>query len=359
MARVTTLRDVARESGFDPSTVSRVLSGNPAQAVRPETRKKIVDTARRLGYRPNGVARSLRLRRTQVISLVAPGIDNIGFAGVIHGVQRAAAERGCLVLLADADALHGDKELYARLVLESRIDGVLAAFGTVRDPLVRQLAERVPVVAVNRAVAGIEATVVADDYAGSRMAVDHLVSMGHTAIAHLRGPLEIDTARRRLRGYRDAMAAHGLRVAKTWVADGAYTEAGGRQAAAEMLAAGGKRPTAVFAASLVTALGALGAFRQAGVDVPGDLAVVAMDEHPVATHTDPPLTTVAMPLEEMGAAAAGLLLDMVEGAKPRRVLIDTQPRLVVRESTAGRDAPANGQHQSVPGPCGRRKIGPH
>lgn len=253
-------------------------------------------------------------------------------------MQQAAAERGYLVLLADAEALHRDQEMYARLALEGRVDGMLAAFGTTNDPLVRAIVgQGVPVVAVNRQVRGVRAAVVADDYAGARLAVEHLVQAGQRRIAHIAGPSDIDTARRRRRGFLDALAHHGLPQPRGCVVDGDYTETGSRAAAAQLVASQRRTghiepPTAVFAASLVSALGAVAGFRDAGLTAPTDMSVITMDEHPVATHLNPPLTTVAMPLVEMGAAAARLLVDMVDGTPARQVSISTPPRLVIRES---------------------------
>jgi LacI family transcriptional regulator len=329
---MATLRDVADLAGVDQSTASRVLRDDPGQAVRPDTRERIQAAARKLGYRPNAVARSLRTRRPNMLGLVMPDIDNIGFMEVVHGVEMYAAGRGYMVLLADAKALDRSEELYGRLVLEGRVDGLLAAFGKVEDPLIAHLvAQGMPLVLVNRQSQGIDAAVIVDDYAGSRLAVDHLVSLGHRVVGHLAGPDDVDTAQRRLEGFVDGLAAHGLEPGPIIAAG--YSEAGGRHAALQLLEAQ-PRPTAVFAANLMSALGAVAAIKSAGVRIPGDMSVIAMDEHPIAAHTDPPMTTVAMPLAEMGTEAARMLIDALEGTAPaRRLVIETPPRLIRREST--------------------------
>lgn len=330
---MATLRDVADLAGVDRSTASRVLRDDPVQAARPETRERILDAARTLGYRPNGVARSLRTRRTNMIGLVMPDIDNIGFMEVVHGVEEVATERGYLVLLADAKALDRNTELYGQLVLEGRVDGLLAAFAKVKDPLIRHLAGRdIPLVLVNRRAEGVESAVVVDDYRGSRLAVDHLVELGHRSIGHLAGPVDVDTAQRRRQGFVDALTAHGLDADPDWITTGGYSEAGGRDAAATLLGSP-RMPTAIFAANLMSALGAVQVFRAAGISLPADLSIVAMDEHPVAAHTNPPMTTVAMPLAEMGAEAARMLIDALEGQPMGYRVIATPPRLVVRGST--------------------------
>ena len=154
---MATLKDVARLAEVDPSTVSRVLRGDPTQAVRPETRDRILAASQHLRYRPNALARGLRTRRTDTLGLIIPSLENVGFSEVTHGIQAAAAAAGRLVLVVEAEALEragleGDvEELYARLITDGRVDGLIVAFATLDDHLVTQLAERgIPLVLVNQ-----------------------------------------------------------------------------------------------------------------------------------------------------------------------------------------------------------------
>jgi LacI family transcriptional regulator len=333
------LRDVARLADVDPSTASRVLRGDPAQQVRPETRQRILDAARALDYRPNALARSLRTRRTGTLGLVIPSLDNVGFADVTHGIQQAAAEAGRLVLVVEAEAIPASGapggELYERLVGEGWVDGLIVAFATLDDRLVARLAERgAPLVLVNRRTSGVHGSVVVDDERGSRLAVEHLSGLGHRHIGYIGLDAETDTARRRLAGYRAGMASIGEQPRPGWEAPAPPTVVGGTMAVGRILAAGDQRPTAIFVASLMSALGVRAGLADAGLDIPGDVSLVAFNDHPIADHLAPPLTTVRMPNLRMGREAVQMLLRALEGATVHDLVIDDEPELVVRASTA-------------------------
>jgi LacI family transcriptional regulator len=341
------LKDVARLAEVDPSTVSRVLRGDPSQAVRPETRERIFGAARTLAYRPNALARGLRTRRTDTIGLVIPNIDNFGFAEVTHGVQAAAARAGKLVLLIEADILGPEaspdatermEELYLRLVGDGRLDGMIVAFASLDDHLVAQLAERqIPLLLVNRRTIGVSGSVVVDDERGSRMALDHLVGLGHRKIGFLGLAADTDTARRRARGYRAGMAAAGLAVDDRYVATGPPTLAGGRAALETVLGRCERpthRPTALFAASLLGAIGAHAALKEAGIVLPDEVSLIAFNDHELAAHLDPPLTTVRMPNARMGQEAVAMLLGALEGRPVEDRMIEEPPVVIARGSTA-------------------------
>jgi DNA-binding LacI/PurR family transcriptional regulator len=339
---VANLKDVARLAGVDPSTVSRVLRNEWADVVRPETRDRIVNAAAELGYRPNAAAKGLRTKRTNTLGLVVPDLDNLGFADVSHGVQAAAVEAGYLVLLADGRVVEQEQELLERLVFEGRIDGLLLAYAQREDRFVAQLSQHeVPVVLVNRRSEGAPGFVIVNDHLAAELAVRHLHDLGHRSIAFIGGPLAFDTGRRRDAGYHEALANLQLPLREEWIADGEYTELGGYAAALRILdARPSDGPTAIFAANLMSGLGALRAIRKRGLRVPEDISLVAMDEHVIAEHTNPPMTTIATPLYQMGVAAVTMLIDAIEGRQPvRNLMIDEAPRLVRRASSA---APPNG-----------------
>lgn len=331
------LKDVARRAGVDPSTASRVLRNDPNQQVRPETRERILEAARELRYRPNALARGLRTRRTDTIGLVIPSLDNLGFADVTHGIQAAAAAARRMVMVIEASAVpDAMQDVSERLVADGRVDGLIAAFASVDDGLIGQLAERgMPLVLVNRRTSAVHGSVVVDDERGSRMAVEHLVGLGHRRIGFLGIDADTDTARRRLTGYGRAMTAAGIPIEPGWLAAAPATEDGGRRAVRAVLAsAGAHQPTAYFVASLMSAIGALAELRATGRRVPQDVSIVAFNDHPFAAHTAPALTTVRMPNERMGEEAVRMLLDAIAGVPPRDLMIEDAPELVVRESTA-------------------------
>ena len=338
---MATLKDVARLAEVDPSTVSRVLRGDPSQAVRPDTRDRIMAAAGSLRYRPNALARGLRTRRTDTIGLIIPSLENVGFSEVTHGIQAAAAAAGKLVVVIESEALDRFEEAsmaeaYSRLITEGRVDGLIVAFATVDDHLVSQLADRgMPLVLVNRRTAGIHGSVVVDDERGSDLAVAHLAELGHTRLGYIGIAAETDTARRRERGFREAMARAGLPVRDAWIAVGSPTIAGGRQAAGALLSqAGSERPTGIFVASLLGAIGVLAELRDQGVPVPAGMSVIAFNDHALAEHLDPPLTTVRMPNFRMGEEAVRLLLEAIDGEAGRDEMIDDAPMVIARRSTA-------------------------
>ncbi len=339
---MATLKDVARLAEVDPSTVSRVLRADPAQAVRPETRDRILAASQHLHYRPNALARGLRTHRTDTLGLIIPSLENVGFSEVTHGIQAAAAVAGRLVVVVEAEALEraglesGVEELYSRLITDGRVDGLIVAFATLDDHLVTQLAERgIPLVLVNRRTVGVHGSVVVDDERGSALAIEHLVVLGHRRIGYVGLAAETDTARRREHGFAAAMAAAGLEVDPRRVVNAAPTLAGGRGAMEAMLSTtGDARPTGLFVASLLGAIGVLAGLRAADIDVPGEMSVIAFNDHELAAHLDPPLTTVRMPNFRMGAEAVRLLLDAIDGHEQRDLMIDEAPEVIVRASTA-------------------------
>lgn len=339
---MATLKDVARLAEVDPSTVSRVLRGDPGQAVRPETRTRILEAAASLRYRPNALARGLRTRRTDTIGLIIPSLENVGFAEVTHGIQAAAAERGKLVLVVEAEALERDGQTdrveasYARLITDGRLDGLIVAFATLDDQLVTELAELgIPLVLVNRRTAGLHGSVVVDDERGSRMAVEHLLGLGHRRIGFVGLSAATDTARRREQGWRAAMAAAGIPIPERWLSTGPPTISGGQAGIERILRAPGpEHPTAVFVASLLGAIGVLSGIRGLGRRVPDDISVIAFNDHELAAHFEPPLTTVRMPNFRMGEEAVNLLLEAIDGQPSRDVMIEDEPQIIQRGSTA-------------------------
>jgi LacI family transcriptional regulator len=339
---VATLKDVARLAEVDPSTVSRVLRGDPSQAVRPETRDRILAASETLSYRPNALARGLRTRRTDTLGLVIPSLENIGFSEVTHGIQAAAAAAGRLVVVVEAEALEhaGERtavgDPYSRLISDGRVDGLIVAFASLDDHLVTELANRgIPLVLVNRRTVGVHGSVVVDDERGSALAVEHLIELGHRRIGYVGLAAETDTARRREHGFRTAMTDAGLTVDPRWLASGAPTLSGGQGAIEGLLATvHSDRPSGLFVASLLGAIGVLTGLRMTGIEVPREMSVIAFNDHELAAHLHPSLTTVRMPNFQMGDEAVRLLLEAIDGREQRDLMIETPPEVIVRSSTA-------------------------
>jgi LacI family transcriptional regulator len=193
----------------------------------------------------------------------------------------------------------------------------------------------VPIVLVNRRSNGVTGSVVMNDARGAEVAVDHFVERGHRRIGHIAGPSTLDTGRRRLAGFRAAMRKHGLLVRRTWLAETDYTEAGGADAARRLLdQAHEDVPTALYVASFLSGIGAAQVFKAAGLRIPADLSIIVSDELALAAHTDPPLTTVAMPVTRMGEVATRMLLGALAHQPVDDIMLTDEPQLVLRASTA-------------------------
>lgn len=334
MKRAVRLVDVANEAGVGTSVVSRVLNGDPSLSIRDETRERILQAAAELNYRPNGFARGLKLARTMTIGVVV----NLGYsenAELIAAVERGAAERGYLTLLADASEFVGRGESFRRLLLERRVDGLLVATGLAGDDFVQELWQHeLPVVAVNRRLRGAGPSTSVDDERGMRIAVEHLLKLGHTRIGYIGGPQTTDIGRRRLAGYRAAMRAARLRVPSRYVIESSEHEAGGFSAMQELI---GRDVvlTAVAVWSATTAVGALAAARAADLSIPDDLSLVAFHDAPIVEYLDPPLATVRMPMAQMAKVAVDLVLKLAAGQPASETIVSRPaPVLIPRSSTA-------------------------
>ncbi|MDP9320833.1 MAG: LacI family transcriptional regulator [Chloroflexota bacterium] len=325
----STIVDVAKAAQVHPSTVSRALSPQPGNVLRPETRARVVAAADRLGYRPSALARSLRLRRTLTLGMLVPDIANTFLAGIIKGAEEAAHERGYTLVLCNTADLPEREATYIRVLREREVDGILVASTRLAAATVDALrADRFPFVLVNRGAGGADDLAVTVDNVGlAASVIDHLAALGHRRIGHVAGPRTTTTGADRADGAQAAGLRHGLRIS---VVDAeAWSELGGYRAARQLLRDG--VPTAVFGANDLIALGVLRAAREESLAVPEDLALVGFNDIAEASLLD--LTTVHVPQEEMGARAARLLIARLEGepiAEPRVVLA---AELVVRGSS--------------------------
>ena len=326
------LEDVARAAGVSKSTVSRVLSGDPTLSVRGETRERVRALAQQLGYRPHPVARALAGPATGALALLVPELSNPAYVEIIRGAYRRARERGYVLLCAEDFEDQEADEAFTELVDGGRIDGLLVASARPEHRLIAALERHwVPHVFVNRSVPGAPANVTLDVARASRLAFTHLTGLGHAAIGHLAGPADVQSAQLREAALLAAAAEAGR--PEPPVARGPFTPAGGETAGAELLRA---HPglTAVYTSSLAQAIGLLHAARAAGRSVPDDLSVIAYDEVPIARYLDPPVTTIAMPLHELGAEAVEILADLLAGRPARSAVLGSDPVLNERASTA-------------------------
>lgn len=331
------IADVARAAAVTPAVVSRVLNGDATLRVRAATRERVLAAARELDYAPSHAARALRRNRTNAFGLAVHDMANPLYSEIIAGAQKAATDRGCVLLLADIEALAGGDESFRGILNGGAIDGLLLQrAGTAADRKVARAASaRVPTVLLNDRSTRL-ASVALDDAAGADLATRHLIELGHTRIGHLSvGGTSRSTAR--TRGWRRALSGAGLAADPRWVVDGGHTIALGYDGMRSLLAglSAAERPSGLVVGNVLAAVGALTATRHAGLTVPGDVSLVAIHDVAFAEHLVPALTTVAMPLREIGAAAVGLLGDLLDGGAVQQVVIgEPAPRLVRRGSAA-------------------------
>jgi DNA-binding LacI/PurR family transcriptional regulator len=328
-----TLEEVAAHAGVGRGTVSRVI--NNAAGVKDSTRRAVQQAIAELGYVPNLAARSLAGRRADAVALVMTEPDWRKFAEpffseIVQSLGDALADTGLQLLLTLVRS-DDERRRFLEYARGGRVDGVLMMSVHAGDPLPDMLAEaRLPTVLLGRRSGDEYVSYVdADNVGGARSAVSRLLDQGRTAIATITGPLDMYVAQCRLRGYREALELAGRTGER--VAEGDFTEESGRRAMAELLQ---RHPEidGVLAASDTTAAGALEALRAAGRRVPDDVAVIGFDDFPLARRTEPRLTTVRQPLEEIGRAMVRLLLEEMEepAVAWRHVILRTE--LVVRES---------------------------
>ena len=332
---MATLKEVARLAGVHPSTISRALRNDPNLRITEETRRRILEAIEAVNYHPNRVARSLRAQRTNVLALMVPDITNPFFAVMLRGVEDAAGAEGFSVIVCNTDERDEKVRAYLQILMGRLIDGMLIATAKRHDPTVMQLCrEGYAIVLVNRLCEQAEVpSVGVDESLGTRLAVEHLIALGHRRIAHIAGPDTVSTAHVRRSTFEQVLEEHGLEVRSEWVVAGGFNRRSGYLAMQRLLALP-QRPTAILAANDLVALGAMTAAREAGLRIPQELSVVGYNDIPIAAELIPPLTTVRVPMNQMGARAAELLIARITGralAEQRVVLL---PELVVRGTTA-------------------------
>ena len=343
----TTIRDVARESGYSASTVSIVLNSAPLSRYIPEeTKGRIQAAARRLGYRPNPLARSLRSQRSNIVGVMVFDITDPFCTPILRGLENALYQANYLSLLADAHNEAHRFERYLEMLLDRRVEGliVIANWLVTDIKLLADLTERqVPTVIAGRAFE-IEniSTVSVDNEGGAALALEHLYRLGHRDIAFLRGPKTLRSSGQRWKGIRAFAQSAGLRLDTKRIRDlpesldpNSSFEAGG-QLTAELLRSETSF-TALLAYDDVTALGAMRALKRQGRRVPEDCSVVGFDDVAQASLSLPSLTTVRQPMEAMGSMSVGMMLDSIKAVDQKQdipvVRRKIPAELVVREST--------------------------
>jgi LacI family transcriptional regulator len=329
---LSTIKHVAARAGVSFTTVSHVLNGT--RRVSDSARERVERAVAEMGYAPSAVARALKMSETCILGVLVPNITSPFFAELTRGIEDCCRRTDYSVFLCNSDDDPQRQSRYLQTLLERRVDGLLmAAAAGDAAALVRRLAPmRVPTVVVDRDVPGLAADLVRVDHeGGARLAVEHLLGLGHRRIACLSGPSEFAVSRARTAGWRAALAAARIAPEPGWLLEGEFNAAAGHALASELLAR--DAVTAIFASNDLLAIGALRAAAERGVSVPGALSVIGFDGIDLGAYAYPALTTVGHPIRALGEAAAQALIERI-GAGPspgREVVLPAQ--LLMREST--------------------------
>ena len=329
---IVTMRDVAERAGVSVTTVSHVI--NNTRNVNPSTRQRVEEAMHNLGYQPNVLARSLRKGETYTIGIILPDSTNPYFAEVVRGIEDSSFSQGYSVILCNSDNDLEKERLYTNVLLEKQVDGIIMVAAGSSGETIQYLQERdIPLVLVDRRVPNIEADyVLANNQQGGFLATNHLIDLGHRAIACIAGPADVQVSCERATGYHRALETAEIKIWDKWIVEGDFQYQSGYDAV-RVLFEGEPRPTAIFACNDLMAIGACRYAHENDYHVPNQLSIVGFDDVRLAGYTNPPLTTVRQFKHEMGSLAAQLLLERLNqrDIAPRIEILDME--LVVRDST--------------------------
>ena len=348
-----TLRDVARRAGVATSTISRYLNGS--LELPSPTRDRVQAAIAELNYRPNALARSLQAGRSHILGLIVPDLSNPFFTSVADAAAAAAYREAYSILLCATGNDPKREEHYVNLLAAGQLDGLIYLGAHRRNSALATIKRKeLPIIVVDEEIEGVAGgRLFVDNRRGGYLATEHLLHLGHRNIAFIGGEADLLTTVERRRGYEDALLERGLALQRKQMFLGEYTTEFGARAARELLAE--VRPTGIFAASDVVAIGVLQAARQLGLIIPEDLSLVGFDDIPMAEMLAPPLTTIWQPAEDLGRTAVSMLVRHVRDRAP--LVRDTLGvRLRIRGSTLQpkRHRPKTVKTETI----GRKRIHP-
>ncbi|HMG89447.1 MAG TPA: LacI family DNA-binding transcriptional regulator [Chryseolinea sp.] len=332
----TTIHDIAKKLNVTASTVSRALNDNPR--ISDATKKAVQKTALKLNYHPNQIAAALRNGRSNIIGVIVPTVDRSFFSSVVRGIEEIANQAKYNVMICQSYDDYDKEVATVEALLRSRVDGIIASFAKQTrdfDHFLKAKERGIPLILFDRSNDELEVShVVVDDYLGAFKATEHLIQQGCSRIAHFAGAQRISIYRDRLRGYKDALVAHGLALTENLVIESNLQLEDGRNSMAQLLK-GKEMPDGVFSSSAFGILGALQVLKEKNIRVPQDVALVGFSNEPYTSFTEPSITTVEQHSLRMGNAAAEIFLEEVldEDKKfiPQKIVL--KPELIVRQSS--------------------------
>ena len=328
-----TIRDVARKAGVSHQTVSRVINGS--ESVLPETRAVVESAIEQMGYHPSAIARSMARGQTHTLACISPNLTDYTFASVIEGAETEARQHEYFLLSSSASDPQAFHELVNELVGHRRVDGLIV-INPYADERYKFLPKDFPLVFVGaRSHDEKVCSVALNDEKVAYEATQHLIALGHTNIAMITGPMEEDCSQDRTEGYQRALKEANIPFDETMVIEGDWSATSG-QSALQSFVEDGRVPTAVFAQNDRMAMGVLRAARDANLKIPSQLAVIGVDDMPLSSYFDPPLTTMRQDMPLIGQKATRMLLDIIQNKSTEIREVKLPAQLVVRQSTSGK-----------------------
>lgn len=328
----TTIQDVARKANVSKATVSRVINQNPQ--VKKEIRERVLQVIEELDYRPSAIARNLANSRTNTIALVVPDMTNPYFPVLARGVEDEAHRRGYMLFISNTDNNPDLESQYLDKLVEQQVSGIILVSALTDEELLAYGDKNsMPIVLCERHMENSPFDIVLiDDYKASYDVIEALINKGHQDIVHITGPMWVDSAKYRRKAYEQAMYDANL---EPLTKIGGFTFESGKALMKEILDTG-HRPTALFAANDLLAVGAMSAIYEHGMSVPEDMTIVGCDDTSISAMSRPTLSTIAVPAYDIGVRAVQLLDDRVKGVQRQPITAIMEHRYVWRESSGGR-----------------------
>ncbi|MCC5907450.1 MAG: LacI family DNA-binding transcriptional regulator [Balneolaceae bacterium] len=330
-----TLKEVAKQAEVSITTVSRVM--NDVEKVNPQTRQRVEQAMKILGYQPNRVAQRLRTSKGQskLLGLIIPDIKNQFYSNIVRGIEDVSYQKNYAVILCNSDENPAKEKFYLDVLRSESVDGVILPpihqYGKVIEGLIES---GIPIVCVDRKLTreSID-TVVVDNVKGGHIAVSHLIGLGHKHIAILTSAPHFSSFEDRQKGYEMALSQHQIPVNSNFIKEGDTKSAEHAKELTFELLNQNPRPTAIFATNNLMTLGALEAINEFGLKIPDDISIVGFDDMPWAKAISPPLTVIRQPAYEMGRRAAELFFQRVDDPGRETVQVIMDPELMIRSST--------------------------
>ena len=330
----STIKDVANKAGVTPSIISRYLNKDPKLSIREDTKNRIKNAVSELDYKPHILAQGLRTKKTKMLGIMIPDFANPTFSDLLKGAQEAAYNNDFFLVICNTEEDNEKEKYIVNMLIERNTDGIFLSSTYTNSHVTEKLDKaKIPYVMVNRALSSLNGySVSCENIEGASKMIEYLISLGHKKIAHIAGSLHTNTATGRLQGYRKTLIEHSIEYNPDYVVESPFSFDGGFKAMNRLLELD-NIPTAVFAVSDLTALGALAAIKERGLFVPDDISLAGFNNNWVTSQVTPPLTTVETDFYKMGYKGAEMLVNIIKGNKIEESHIMFKPRLIIRKST--------------------------